>query len=171
MARSGMSIIGAWRDRKKEAEEYYAASERALEMAKEAAAAGDDETAAVRLDEAKEYADMAKSAYKALNTEIKDGDKVLVIKNKALQTAMKGVEAAGRKGIEILKKEQEAARAVADELNDSVDGKLGEAHLKTVNGLTVEYHNTVKKVSQSWATQWELVEKNGKKVFKLLPGR
>ncbi|HEB51571.1 MAG TPA: hypothetical protein ENI89_13270 [Desulfobulbus sp.] len=107
MARTGMSDIAAWRDRKKEAQEY----ERA---AREAAEAGDFKTAV-------ELADKAKQAYADLNREVKDGDRVLVSQNDALKTSMDGVKRAGELAISILKKQQDAAKKAMEDLT----GKSG----------------------------------------------
>lgn len=102
MGRTGMSDLGAWEDRKKEAEEYASAAERAME-------AGDYE-GAVKL------ADKAKTAFSELNKEVKDGDDVLVSQADALKTSMEGVESAGNLAIEALKNQQEAASDAMEEL-------------------------------------------------------
>jgi hypothetical protein len=95
LARSGMSDLGAWNDRKKEAQEYEAAAKKAAESG--------------NFEEAVKLADQAKTAYQDLNKEVKDGDQVLVSQQQALQTAMTGVESAGKLAIDILKQQQTAA--------------------------------------------------------------
>lgn len=107
MGRSGMSDADAWRDQKREAEEYMAAARRAAEEAKALAEAGDDAASAAKWQEAVKAADDAKTAYKSLNKEIKDGDQVIVSQAEALQTAMQGVKEAGELGVELLKRQQE----------------------------------------------------------------
>jgi len=104
LARTGMSDLGAWEDRKKEAEEYEKA-------AKKAADAGN-------FDEAVKLADKAKDAYADLNTEVKKGDEVLVSKGEALAAAMSGAERAGKLAVEILKAEQQAAHDAMEALKE-----------------------------------------------------
>lgn len=107
MARGGMTDADAWADQKREAEEYMAAARRAAEEAKDLAEAGDDAASAAKWQEAVKAADDAKTAYKALNKEIKDGDQVIVSQAEALETAMQGVQEAGELGVELLKRQQE----------------------------------------------------------------
>lgn len=102
MARTGMTDLGAWKDRKREAEEYEAA-------ARKAADAGNMQVAA-------DFAEKAKDAYADLNTEIKDGDTVLVSQQKALKISMAGVEEAGKIGIAALSALQEGAAKSMDSL-------------------------------------------------------
>ena len=107
MGRSGMSDIDAWRDRKKEAQEYEQA-------AKKAAEAGN-------FEQAVKLADQAKAAYADLNREVKDGDQVIISRQEALQTAMDGVKRAGELAIATLKQQQDAAAKMMDDL----EGKSG----------------------------------------------
>ena len=62
--------------------------------------AGDTITAGEKWKEAVGYADEAKNAYKALNTEVKSGDQVVISQQQGLKTAMEGVKQAGELGIE-----------------------------------------------------------------------
>ena len=107
MSRSGMSDINAWRDRKKEAQEYEQA-------AKKAAEAGN-------FEEAVKLADQAKAAYADLNREVKDGEEVIVSKQEALETSMDGVKRAGELAVATLKQQQDAAAKMMDDLT----GKSG----------------------------------------------
>lgn len=116
MGRTGMSDAAAWQDQKREAEEYVQAARRAAQEARAAFAAGDTITAAARWKEAVQYADDARSAYRQLNTEVKEGDQVVVSKADALKTAMDGVKQAGELGVSILKEQQEVAAKAMDEL-------------------------------------------------------
>ncbi|MDY0013885.1 MAG: tape measure protein [Rhodocyclaceae bacterium] len=116
LARSGMSDASAWQDQKREAEEYAQAAKRTAEEAKRAMEAGDTVTAQAKWKEAVALTDQAKASYKALNTEVKDGDRVLISQQQALKTAMDGVKASGEQAIEILKQQQEAAKAGMDSL-------------------------------------------------------
>lgn len=104
MARTGMSDVNAWEDLKKQADEYAA-------KAKAAAAAGD-------FKEAIASADAAKGLYSQLNTEVKEGDKVLVSQADALKTAMDGVKESGKIGIEALKGQQAAAKEAMNALTE-----------------------------------------------------
>jgi len=114
MGRTGMSEYSAWKDQKKEAEEYAAAAKKAAAEAWAAFAAGDTITGEQKFKEAVQYADDAKKSYKDLNTEVKDGEKVVVSQAEALKTSMEGVQSAGELGIEILKKQQEAVKNTMD---------------------------------------------------------
>ncbi len=116
MARSGMDSYSAWKDRKKEAEEYAAAAKRAADEAQQAMEAGDEITGKEKFAEALQYADEAKQAYKDLNTEVKDGDQVVISQADALKTAMDGVKKAGEIGIDVLKRQQQAAKKAMDTL-------------------------------------------------------
>ncbi len=127
MARSGMDDVSAWEDRKREAEEYEQA-------ARQAAEAGDFETAV-------EYADKAKAAYADLNQEVKSGDQVLISHQAALETSMSGVKRAGELAIEILKKQQD----VAGEAMKGLEDKAG------LEKLTEGMNEAEKK----WAENWE----------------
>lgn len=116
LGRTGMSDRDAWADQKREAEEYVAAAKRAAEEAKRAMASGDTITGAAKWKEAVQYADDAKSAYRALNKEVKDGDQVIVSRADALKTAMAGVKEAGELAIDLLKQQQEEAYKAMDAL-------------------------------------------------------
>ena len=100
--RKNMSDGSAWKDLKAEAEEYYQA-------AQNAASGGD-------FEEAKRLADVAKGKYRELNTEVKDGKRVLVSRAKAEQTATEGMQRAGELAIEVLKESAAAHEKHADEL-------------------------------------------------------
>lgn len=102
LTRSGLSDLGQWEDRKKEADEYF-------ESAKAAAAAGN-------FEEAEKFADKAKSAYEDLNKEVKEGDKVLISQAEALETAIDGVKKSGELAIEILKEQETVAADAMDAL-------------------------------------------------------
>lgn len=127
MARSGMSGLNAWTDMKQEAKEYET-------VAKAAAEAGDFKTAV-------EYADKARDLYSQLNTEVKEGDRVLVSQADALKTAMDGVKSAGTIAIEALKKQQEAADGAMNALTE----KSGFQNLR--EGMT--------ETETSWLNSWD----------------
>lgn len=132
MARSGMSAPDAWNDQKRAAEEYVAEAKRLAAEAKKAWQEGDTITAGQKWKEAVQYADDAKAAYRALNTEVKNGDQVIVSKAKALETAMAGVKEAGELSIDILRQEQqvsaEAMRSMEEDFDlEGIQSKLSEA--------------------------------------------
>lgn len=102
LARTGMSGVDAWKDLKRQAEEYEA-------KARAAAKAGDFKTAA-------EAADKARELYSQLNTEVKDGETVLISQQEALETAMDGVKRAGELGISALQELQNKAVKGMDDL-------------------------------------------------------
>ncbi|MCB2217995.1 MAG: phage tail tape measure protein [Desulfobulbaceae bacterium] len=121
MGRTGMSDLGAWNDLKKEAQEY----ERAARVAAEAG----------NFDEAVAMADKAKDRYKQLNTEVKDGDRVLVSQNEALKTAMDGVRRSGELAIEALREQKDAAAEAAKQLDMDSGGKLSKSMEGVVEGV------------------------------------
>lgn len=145
MGRSGMSDREAWVDRKREAEEYVQAARRAADEARAAFASGDTISAAAKWKEAVAYADDARSAYKQLNTEVKDGDQVIISKADALKTAMDGVKQAGELGISILKEQQaETYKAM-----DALEGESGFAALYT----------HLDEAEQKWLEKWQNMSK------------
>ena len=116
MGRADMGAAEAWRDMKREASEYAEAARRAAEEARALQEAGDTTAANEKWKEAVKLADDAKSAYKQLNREVKDGDRTIVGKAEALKTAMDGVREAGELAIDILKQQQDAAREAMREM-------------------------------------------------------
>ena len=145
MARTGMDDLSAWRDRKKEAEEYEAAARKAAE-------AGD-------FTEAAKLADKARQAYADLNKEVKDGDQVLVSQQEALKTAMDGVKRAGELGIEILRQQTQATKDAASALDEQADGQLSEQLTDAARVLgemskkTEQYRTKLVKVNEVWKDQ------------------
>ena len=90
-----------------------------------------------RWKEALQYADDAKSAYRNLNKEVRDGDQVIVSQAEALETAMQGVREAGEMAVDILKEQQKAAHDAMRELErDSgmagLASQLDDAALKMI---------------------------------------
>ena len=145
LSRTGMSDVSAWQDQKREAEEYAEAAKRTAAEAEAALQAGDTITAGEKWKEAVGYADEAKNAYKALNTEVKSGDQVIISQQQGLRTAMEGVKEAGELGIDILKRQQEAAKGMMDDLV----GKSGFADL-TAN---------MNEAEQVWLKNWQNMER------------
>lgn len=132
MARTGMSDLGAWRDRRKEAEEYYQAAQKA-------AAAGN-------FKKAVKLADQAKTAYADLNKEVKTGSKVQISSAVALKLSMAGVKKAGNLAIDALKKQKAAAEAAAKALDKKAGGKL--------SGKIKDQLATVDKLMQGTSVKW-----------------
>lgn len=131
MARSGMSGVDAWKDQKAQAEEY-------MKIAEKAAAAGDFSTALT-------YADEAKQLYKGLNTEIKDGETVLVSQQEALKIAMAGVKEAGELGISVLKEQQDAAATAMEELQSGT--------------AFIDLAKSMDESKQQWLENWQAMRK------------
>lgn len=140
MSRTGMSDYSSWVDRKKEAEEYAAAAKKAAQEAAQAMASGDTITGKEKYAEALQYADQAKTAYKSLNTEIKEGDRIVVSQTDALKTSMEGVKKAGELGIDILKQQQKEANSAMDAMVE----KSGFAD------LTAGMDDAEKKWAENW---------------------
>ena len=163
MGRSGMDDVSAWRDQRREAEEYMAAARRAAEEAKAAFAGGDTITAAAKWREAVQYADDAKSAYRALNQEVKDGDQTVISKAQALQTAMQGVKSAGELGISVLKEQQETTLQAMKSLEEEAE-KAGE-------GLSEMLTQGMEEAEQLWLKAFKKMgdsaEEAGKQVYKV----
>ncbi len=145
MGRSAMSDADAWKDRKTQAAEYYAAAQLAAKQGREALQAGDQATASLKFEEAKKLADEAMASYKALNTEVKSGDQVIVSGNEALKTAMAGVQQAGQLAIDILKQQQAAAAGAMEGLVT----KAGFADLAA--GMDA--------AQQAWIASWQNMQK------------
>lgn len=108
MGRSTMAPESAWEDLRKEAEEYYNAAEKAAGQGS--------------FDDAVKLADKAKEKYKALNREVKSGDRLLISHQRALKTAMAGVERAGKLAIQSLQQEKESITEQAAELARQAGG-------------------------------------------------
>ena len=126
MARTGMSGIDAWKDLKKQADDYKQA-------AVDAAAAGDFQAA---ISNAK----LAQQTYAQLNTEVKSGDTVLISQPQALKKAMAGVKEAADIGLAAMKSQKEvAAKGLADLANTPGFDKLKE---------------TMSEVEVAWLDNW-----------------
>lgn len=141
MARSGMSDLGAWEDRKKQAEEYMAA-------ARKAAKAGNT-------DEAAAMADKARQAYADLNEEVERNGQIVISKQEALAVASRGVKAAGELAINVLKKEKEAAQKAREELDKKTGGELS-GKLSEITEKKPDEFN------KNWNAAWENFQKDGK---------
>lgn len=145
MGRSGMSDLGAWKDRKKEAQEYEQA-------ARVAAVAGN-------FDEAVRLADKAKAAYTDLNKEVKSGEKIAISQQKGLKTAMEGVSRAGEIAIEAIEEQQKAAKEVAENIDNETGGRLSQ-----LADLADDF-------DMSWDKAWGSMEKGGEDAIKNLDKR
>ena len=163
MGRSGMSDLGAWQDRKREAEEYVEAAKKAAAEAQAAFAEGDTITAEAKFKEAVQYADDAKAAYRALNQEVKDGDQVIIGKADALKTAMSGVEEAGRLGVDILKQQKQSA---ADAMK-SIEEDVKKGGLNVAEALTEGMDEAEKKWIEKWQNMRKAAEETGEQVYKV----
>lgn len=127
MARSGMSDLAAWRDRKAEAGEFTQKAREAAEAAKQLFAAGNVEAGRETYKVAAEYADKATAAYRDLNEEVKRGDQVVISQGTALRTAMAGVREAGEVKADIIRQQTEALQGAQAALNEQSGGQLDPA--------------------------------------------
>lgn len=136
MGRSGMSDFDAWKDLKAQADEYKVA-------ATNAAAAGDFATA-------QEYAEKARDTYSQLNTEVKDGETVLVSQQDALSTAMDGVSESGRLAIEYMEQQKEEATGMKGIFLDAF-GAVGDIWETTLSDMLTSFTNWVADLMILWA--------------------
>jgi len=168
MTRTGMSDLGAWQDRKKEAEEYYAASQKALAEAEQALKADDKITADAKFKEAKEQADAARTAYADLNKAVESNGQTVISQQEALKTALSGVEESGKLGIEILKQQKDAAIAAGQALDITTGGKLAKElpdAAKAFGELKSQAEDLGKKSAEfndAWNNTWSSFLKDGK---------
>lgn len=130
MGRSGMSEYSAWKDRKKEAEEYMTAAKKAQQAGSEALKAGDQAAAEKSFSLAREYAEQAERSFQSLNAQVVQDGRTIISVQQGMKTAMDGVKSAGTLGIEVMKQQKEAAKAAADAANEAAGWKLGEAFTK-----------------------------------------
>lgn len=133
MKRSGMTDIAAWQDRKKEAGEFAQKAREAAEAANKLFNAGNVEAGQETYKVAAGYADKAKAAYKDLNDEVKNGDKVMITQQAALQEAMAGVQKAVNIKALIIRQESEALQRVNAAMNEKAGGTL-DTELDTTTG-------------------------------------
>jgi len=128
LRQSGMDDFSAWKDIKKEAQEYEQAAEKAAK--------------AGNFDEAVKYADMAQERFVKLNKEVKEGGKTLISTKQGSAEAIAGVERMiqlrdealkGSKQIEI-----DAANSVIKESNFTVAAQLFEDVKTKSNEITMQ---------------------------------
>lgn len=171
MARSGMSDLGAWRDRRKEAGEFIQKANEAAEAAKKLFAAGNVEAGRETYKVAAEYADKAKVAYKDLNEEVKRGDQVVISQGSALRVAMDGVRQAGQIKTDIIQQQTAALQSAQVALNEKSGGALDktlEATKGKVDQLAVSAETAKGKVQEllelkppedgDWGKVWAAME-------------
>ncbi len=113
ISRTGMDSGSAWKDMKGQADEYYAAAQNAAD--------------AGNMKDAVMWADKAKSAYMALNQEVKNGDQVLVSASAARKEAMEGTQRAGEFAIAALTAQKDAALNTMQNMDAATGGALSAA--------------------------------------------
>ena len=121
MAQSGMSDLEAWKDRKAQAKEYYAAAQEAIAEANAAKAAGNEALYTQKMEEAKQLAIESKDAYKSLNEEVKSNGQVVISSQEGLKIAMDGVKEAGALVLEVMKDQRQTAADSMADLEKKVD--------------------------------------------------
>lgn len=141
MRREEMSDKDAWLDRRKEAEEYFAASVKAKEEGQAALQAGDDALANLKFAEAKEAGDKAISAFSTLKGSVKDGASVFKTSAESLNIATEGMQRAAEVANSASKSQMETAAAAMDGLI----AKAGFADL--AKGMD--------EAQQAWLTNWK----------------
>ena len=167
MARTGMSDVGAWQDRKREAGEYFEASKKALAEAEAALKADDDITAEAKFVEAKQMADESRAAYAELNKAVESNGQVVIDQQTALKTAMSGVKESGELGIEILKRQKDAAIAAGQALDTATGGQLSKdlpEAAKAFGELSKKAEDLGKKsaeFNEAWNKAWDDFLKDG----------
>lgn len=109
MARSGMSDYSAWKDKKKQAQEYEVVAKAAGEAGRLALKTGNTNEAANLFKTQADYARMAKEQYAGMATEVKEGNQTIISETESLKIRMAGAKAAGEQMIDGLKGMQEAA--------------------------------------------------------------
>jgi len=175
MQRSGMSDVDAWRDRKKEADEFTQKAKEAAEAARKLVLSGNTDAAKETYGVAIDYADKAKTAYKGLNEEVKSGDRVVISGAQALQTAMAGVKAAGDLKSELLTQQIQALSLAQAKLDAQSGGKLNESLDQTkakATELATAADTAKTKVQElfqieppkdgNWGKVWEAMESGSK---------
>jgi tape measure domain-containing protein len=160
MARSGMSDIGAWQDRKAQAEEYAAAAKRAAEEARQAFAAGNADIGQAKAAEAVGLYDKAKDAAAELNREVKDGDQTIMSQQQSLQTALAMVEEYGKGALDVQKELQSSLAATAQELDKQSGGELSKQlpeiakQFASLTGSAEGLAESAKKFNDAWNDAW-----------------
>lgn len=141
MNREEMSDKDAWLDRKKEAEEYFAASVKAKEEGQAALQSGDAAMANLKFAEAKEAGDKAIDAYAQLKGTIKDGETIFKTSSESLKIATSGMQKAANVANAAVRSQMETAAAAMDGLIQ----KSGFADL--AKGMD--------DVQRAWLTNWK----------------
>jgi tape measure domain-containing protein len=160
MARSGMSDIGAWQDRKDQAEEYAAAAKRAAEEARQAFAAGNADIGQAKAAEAVGLYDKAKDAAAELNREVKNGDQVVMSQQQSLKTALAMVEEYGTGALEVQKELQASLAATAEELDKQSGGELSKQlpeiarQFASLTGSAEDLAKSADKFNAAWNDAW-----------------
>lgn len=167
MGREGMSDLGAWRDQKTEADEYFKVAQQALEAARAATAAGNEELARQKFEESKAAAERAQTAYDGLSNTVEQNDRVVIGLAEGLKTRMDGVKAAGQLGITAMQELKQATSEAAQKLNESTGGQLGKdlpEVAKVFGELTEKAADLGKKsgdFGKSWSDAWTVMLAKG----------
>lgn len=157
MARSGMSDLGSWRDRRKEAGEFAVAARRAADAGKAAFKAGNSEAGKDSFKVAAEYADKAVAAYRSLNETVKSGDQVVIGQSEALKVAMTGMQNAGKLRADILQQQAQAVEQAKKTLNEQSGGQLDESVKKSEEELQ-KVPQEIFKVGNTWTNVVEKIK-------------
>lgn len=167
MQRTGMSEIGAWRDRRREAQEFYNLAKKASAEAERAAAAGDTDRALQLAEQAREMAAKAKDAAAELNTEIKNGDQVILSQQQALKVAYAEVKKYGELELDIQRKMAQFNQDAADRINKDSGYAFVKKDLAEITEATDKYARiTVPALGKSYELVWDNAAKEGKAMIR-----
>lgn len=174
MGREGMTDLGAWRDQKREAEEYFAVARKAKAEMLAALAAGDEKLAQKKFDEGKAAAEKAETAYEGLSNTVDSNGKAVVSLADGLKTRMEGVEAAGKLGLEIMQAMEKATSDAAVKLDKSVGGELAKAlpeiakSFGELNVSAAELAEQSEAFNKAWNEAYDdFLEKGTKTIYEL----
>jgi tape measure domain-containing protein len=161
MGRSGMSGLGAWVDRKNEAEELAVAAKAAAEEADKLTKAGQGAAANEKWKEAVTLAEESKKAFKDLNTEVSEGDQLQISKAEALKVAMAGVKTSGELAIDILKQQRQYTIEAGQALNEMTGGELAKQlpdaakKFEDITNKAKDLTDESKKFNDAWQAAWD----------------
>lgn len=167
MAQSGMSDLGAWKDRRKEAKEFYKIAAEAAREAEKAASSGAHEKAIELAKKSQDYYEKAKDKAKSLNEEVKAGEKVIISKQKALKIAYAEAKKYGESEIAMQEKLIQYNQAIADSINEKSGFAFVKKEIKDITIATDKYATiTVLGIGKAYTLVWKNAAKEGRAAIK-----
>ena len=171
MSRSGMTDIGAWKDRKAQAEEYAAAAKKAAEESRQAFAAGNADVGKTKAEEAVGLFDKAREAAAELNRETKNGEQVIATQQENLKTALSMVEEYGKGAVTVQQELQKSIAQTAQELDKQSGGQLSKELpdiAKQFGEISVQAKDLAESASEfnkAWSNAWDRATLGGKEAI------